>query len=148
MSMADRTASTVWEGNLPKGKGTISLKSEATQDLEVTWASRSEKRSEGKTSPEELIAAAHSSCYSMALSNALSEGGHEPERLEVSSTVSFDMVDGAPTVTESKLTVRGKVPGIDEDDFLAAARDAEQNCPVSRAIKGNVEISLDAKLED
>jgi osmotically inducible protein OsmC len=147
MAMADRTARTVWEGNLPKGKGTVSLKSGATEDLEVTWASRSEKRSEGKTSPEELIAAAHSSCFSMALSNALSEGGHEPERLDVSATVSFDMVDGAPTVTQSVLTVRGKVPGIDEDGFLAAARDAEQNCPVSRAIKGNVEISLDAQLE-
>ena len=147
MSMADRTANTIWEGSLPKGQGTLSLKSGATPDLPVTWASRSEKRSEGKTSPEELIAAAHSSCYSMALSNALSEGGHEPERLDVTATVSFDMVDGAPTVTQSVLTVRGKVPGIDEDDFLAAARDAEQNCPVSRAIKGNVEISLDAQLE-
>jgi lipoyl-dependent peroxiredoxin len=147
MPMAERSASTDWEGDLAHGKGTIKLDSGALDSFEVTWASRTE-RSEGKTSPEELIAAAHSSCYSMALSNTLSEGGHEPERLEVSSTVSFDMVDGAPTVTESKLTVRGKVPGIDEDDFLAAARDAEQNCPVSRAIKGNVEISLDAKLED
>jgi osmotically inducible protein OsmC len=147
MSMADRTANTVWEGNLPKGKGVLTLTSGATGDLPVTWASRSEKRSQGQTSPEELIAAAHSSCFSMALSNGLSEAGHEPERLEVSSTVSFDMVDGAPTVTQSKLTVRGRVPGIDADGFLAAARDAEQNCPVSRAIKGNVEISLDAQLE-
>ena len=72
----------------------------------------------------------------MALSNGLSDAGHEPERLEVTATVSFDMVDGAPTVTESKLTVRGKVPDIDEEAFLEAARDAEQNCPVSRAIKG------------
>ena len=148
MPMAERTANTVWEGNLPKGKGTLSLASGATPDLEVTWASRSEKRSEGKTIPEELIAAAHSSCFSMALSNGLSDAGHEPERLEVTATVSFDMVDGAPTVTESKLTVRGKVPDIDEEAFLEAARDAEQNSPVSRAIKGKVEISLDAQLED
>jgi osmotically inducible protein OsmC len=147
MSMADRTANTVWEGNLPKGKGVLTLNSGATGELPVTWASRSEKRSEGKTSPEELVAAAHSSCFSMALSNILSEGGHEPERLEVTSTVSFDMVDGAPTVTTSKLTVRGRVPGIDDNAFLEAARDAEQNCPISRAIKGNVEISLDARLE-
>jgi lipoyl-dependent peroxiredoxin len=147
MSMADRTANTVWEGNLPKGKGVLTLNSGATGELPVTWASRSEKRSEGKTSPEELVAAAHSSCFSMALSNILSEGGHDPERLEVTSTVSFDMVDGAPTVTTSKLTVRGRVPGIDDNAFLEAARDAEQNCPISRAIKGNVEISLDARLE-
>jgi lipoyl-dependent peroxiredoxin len=147
MSMADRTANTVWEGNLPKGKGVLTLNSGATGELPVTWASRSEKRSEGKTSPEELVAAAHSSCFSMALSNILSEGGHEPERLEVTSTVSFDMVDGAPTVTTSRLTVRGRVPGIDDNAFLEAARDAEQNCPISRAIKGNVEISLDARLE-
>jgi lipoyl-dependent peroxiredoxin len=148
MAMAERTADTVWEGNLPKGKGTIHLNSGATDDLPVTWASRSEKRSEGQTSPEELVAAAHASCFSMALSNALSERGHDPERLEVSSTVSFDMVDGAPTVTSSKLTLRGRVPGIDEDGFLEAARDAEQNCPISRAIKGNVEISLDAQLDE
>jgi osmotically inducible protein OsmC len=147
MSMADRTANTVWEGNLPKGKGVLTLASGATGELPVTWASRSEKRSEGKTSPEELVAAAHASCFSMALSNILSEGGHEPERLEVSSTVSFDMVDDAPTVTTSKLTVRGRVPGIDESGFMEAARDAEQNCPISRAIKGNVEISLDAQLQ-
>ena len=148
MALAERTATTTWEGDLPKGHGTVSVNSGAIGDFPVTWASRSEKRSEGKTSPEELIAAAHSSCFSMALSNGLSDAGHEPERLEVTATVSFDMVDGAPTVTESKLTVRGKVPDIDEEAFLEAARDAEQNCPVSRAIKGNVEISLDAQLED
>jgi osmotically inducible protein OsmC len=147
MAMADRSASTVWEGNLPKGKGVVTLDSGATGELPVTWASRSEKRSQGQTSPEELIAAAHASCFSMALSNILSEGGHEPERLEVSSTVSLDMVDGAPTVTTSKLTVRGRVPGIDPGEFESAARNAEQTCPVSRAITGNVDISLDAQLD-
>jgi osmotically inducible protein OsmC len=147
MAMADRTANTVWEGNLPKGKGVVTLTSGATGELPVTWASRSEKRSQGQTSPEELIAAAHASCFSMALSNILSEGGHEPERLEVSSTVSLDMVEGAPTVTTSKLTVRGRVPGIDAGEFENAAKDAEQNCPVSRALKGNLEISVDAQLE-
>jgi lipoyl-dependent peroxiredoxin len=147
MAMAERTANTVWEGNLPKGKGTLHLNSGATADLPVTWASRSEKRSEGLTSPEELVAAAHSSCFSMALSNILSEGGHDPERLEVSSTVTFDMVDGAPTVTSSKLTVRGRVPGLDEAGFLEAAKGAEEGCPISRAIKGNVEISMDAALD-
>ena len=147
MAMADRTADTVWEGNLPKGKGTVHLNSGATDDLPVTWASRSEKRSEGQTSPEELIAAAHSSCFSMALSNELSEAGHDPERLEVSSTVTLDMVDGAPTVTTSKLTVRGKVPGIDQEEFEKAAQGAGENCPISRAL-GGVDISVDAQLDE
>jgi lipoyl-dependent peroxiredoxin len=148
MSMADRTASTVWEGNLPKGKGVLTLDtSGANGELPVTWVSRSEKRAEGKTSPEELIAAAHSSCFSMALSNGLSEAGHEPERLEVSSTVSFDMVDGGPKVTTSKLTVRGRVPGIDQAEFEKAAQDAGENCPVSGALRGNVEITVDAQLD-
>jgi osmotically inducible protein OsmC len=147
MAMADRTANTVWEGNLPKGKGTLTLNSGATGELPVTWASRSEKRSEGQTSPEELIAAAHASCFSMALSNELSEAGHEPERLEVSSTVTLDMVDGGLKVTTSKITVRGRVPGIDQAEFEKAAQGAGQNCPVSGALRGNVDISVDAQLE-
>lgn len=147
MAMADRTADTVWEGNLPKGKGTVHMNSGATDDLRVTWASRSEKRSEGQTSPEELVAAAHSSCFSMALSNELSEAGHDPERLEVSATVTLDMVDGAPTVTTSKLTVRGKVPGIDREEFEKAAQGAGENCPISRALAG-VDISVDAQLDE
>jgi osmotically inducible protein OsmC len=148
MAMADRSASTVWEGNLPKGKGTLSLdSSQATGELPVSWASRSEKRAEGKTSPEELVAAAHASCFSMALSNELSEAGHEPERLEVTSTVSLDMVDGGLKVTTSKITVRGRVPGIDQAEFEKAAQGAGQNCPVSGALKGNVDISVDAQLE-
>ena len=147
MAMADRTADTVWEGNLPKGKGTVHLNSGATDDLPVTWASRSEKRSEGQTSPEELIAAAHSSCFSMALSNELSEAGHDPEGLDVSATVTLDMVDDAPTVTTSKLTVRGKVPGIDQEEFEKAAQGAGENCPISRAL-GGVDISVDAQLDE
>ena len=147
MAMADRKADTVWEGNLPKGKGTVHLNSGASDDLPVTWASRSEKRSEGQTSPEELIAAAHSSCFSMALSNELSEAGHDPERLDVSATVTLDMVDDAPTVTTSKLTVRGKVPGIDQEEFEKAALGAGENCPISRAL-GGVDISVDAQLDE
>ena len=146
MAMADRTANTVWEGNLPKGNGTLHLNSGATEDLPVTWASRSEKRSQGQTSPEELIAAAHSSCFSMALSNELSEAGHEPERLDVTSVVTLDVVDDAPTVTTSKITVRGTVPGIDQEEFEKAAQGAGKNCPVSRAL-GGVDISVDAQLE-
>ena len=146
MAMADRTASTVWEGDLAHGNGNLSLKSGATGDLPVTWASRTE-RSDGKTSPEELIAAAHASCFSMALSHGLSEAGHEPERLDVSATVTLDLVDGAPKVTTSKLTVRGRVPGIDQSEFEKAAQDAGQNCPISGALKGNLDIQVDAQLE-
>src|SRR3954449_10478537 len=146
MAIADRTANTVWEGGLAKGNGTLSLKSGATDDLSVTWASRTE-RSDGKTSPEELVAAAHASCFAMALSHELGEAGHEPERLEVSSVVTLDEVDGAPTVTTSKLTVRGRVPGIDQDEFEKAAQGAGKNCPISRAL-GGVDISVDAQLED
>jgi osmotically inducible protein OsmC len=146
MAMADRTANTVWEGSLAKGNGTLSLKSGATDDLAVTWASRTE-RSNGKTSPEELVAAAHSSCFSMALSHELSEAGHEPERLDVTSVVTLDLVDDAPTVTTSKITVRGRVPGIDQGEFEKYAQGAGENCPISRAL-GGVDISVDATLED
>ena len=146
MAIADRTANTVWEGGLAKGNGNLSLKSGATDDLQVTWASRTE-RSDGKTSPEELIAAAHASCFAMALSHELGEAGNPPERLDVTSTVTLDEVDGAPTVTTSKLTVRGRVPGIDQDEFEKAAQGAGENCPISRAL-GGVDISVDAKLDD
>ena len=145
MAMAERTANTVWEGDLAHGNGSLSLKSGATPDLPVTWASRTE-RSDGKTSPEELVAAAHASCFSMALSHELTEAGNKPDRLEVSSTVTLDLVDGAPTVTSSKLTVRGKVPGIDQAAFEAAAAGAGKGCPISRAL-GGVDIQVDATLE-
>ena len=144
MATAERTASTTWEGDLPKGRGTVTVKSGAIGDFPVTWASRTE-RSDGKTSPEELIAAAHSSCFSMALSNALSEGGNPPESLDVTSTVTFDFGQGK--VTESRLTVRGRVPGLDEAGFQGAVRAAEQGCPVSNALRGNLEIPVDATLE-
>ena len=145
MAMAERTATTVWEGDLPHGNGTLNGASGALSDLAVTWASRTE-RSEGKTSPEELIAAAHSSCFSMAFSNELSQAGHAPERLEVTATVTLDQRDGAPTVTTSELTVSGRVPGIDQVAFDEAAQTAGKNCPISRALAA-VEISVSATLE-
>ena len=145
MATAERTASTVWEGDLAHGNGTLSLTSGATGDLPVTWASRT-ARSEGKTSPEELIAAAHAACFSMALSHGLSEAGHEPQRLEVSATVTLDV--DAIKVTSSKLTVRGVVPGLDADGFAQAAQGAADGCPVSGALKGNLDISVDAQLDD
>ncbi len=144
MASAERTATTVWEGDLAHGSGTLSLTSGATGDLPVTWASRTE-RSDGKTSPEELIAAAHASCFSMALSHGLAEAGHPPERLEVSATVTLSL-DGGPKVTRSHINVRGTVPGLDADGLVDAAEDAAKNCPVSGALKGNLEITVDAEL--
>jgi lipoyl-dependent peroxiredoxin len=144
MASAERTAKSVWEGDLAHGNGTLSLTSGATGDLPVTWASRTE-RSNGMTSPEELIAAAHASCFSMALSHELAESGHPPDRLEVSSTVTLSM-DAGPKVTSSHLTVRGTVPGIDNDAFQQAAQGAAEGCPVSGALKGNLEITVDAQL--
>jgi lipoyl-dependent peroxiredoxin len=145
MAIAERSATTVWEGNLPKGKGTLNGASGALSDLGVSWASRTE-RSNGQTSPEELIAAAHSSCFSMALSNELSQGGHDPQQLEVTAKVTLDEKDGAPTVTTSELTVTGTVPGIDQAAFEAAAQEAGKNCPISRALAG-VDISVSAALQ-
>ena len=142
----DRTASTVWEGDLQSGKGTVTLESSKVVDpLEVTAPSRFESP-EGRTSPEELIAAAHSSCYSMALSNLLTQDGTPPERLETSATCTIDRVDGAFTITTMALQVRATVPGVDAGAFEQAAGKAKDACPVSKALAGNVEISLDAAL--
>jgi osmotically inducible protein OsmC len=145
MANAERTARTVWEGDLAHGNGTLSLTSGATPDLPVTWASRTE-RSDGKTSPEELIAAAHSSCFSMALSHGLAEGGTTADRLDVSATVTLDTEE--LKIVSSHITVRGVVPGLDADGFAQAAQGAADNCPVSGALKGSLEITVDAQLAD
>jgi osmotically inducible protein OsmC len=143
--MADRTASVSWEGSLIDGSGTIEeVGSGAFGPLPVTWAARSEDASGGKTSPEELIAAAHASCLSMALSNGLAKDGTPPERLDTSAVVTFVPGTG---ITKIALTLRGRVPGLDADGFRAAAEDAKQNCPVSQALAGVPEITLDAQLE-
>ncbi len=144
MPIAERSATTTWDGDLPHGGGTLNGASGALSDLSVTWASRTQ-RSEGKTSPEELIAAAHSSCFSMALANELSSSGHDPEHLEVTAKVTLDQKDGAPTVTTSELTVSGRVPDIDQAQFEQAAQAAAKNCPVSRALAG-IQISVEATL--
>jgi osmotically inducible protein OsmC len=142
---AESTASTSWEGTLAHGSGTTTLASGAAPPLEVSWGARTE-RTAGATSPEELIAAAHASCFAMAFSAGLAGEGATPERLDVSVTVAFDTVDGAPTITSSALTVRGRVDGIDAAGFAAAAEAAITGCPVSRALMGNVEVTLDAEL--
>jgi osmotically inducible protein OsmC len=146
MAMAERTATTSWDGDLAHGNGTVNGNSGALNELAVTWASRTE-RSDGKTSPEELIAAAHSSCFSMALAHGLTEAGNPPDHLDVQATVTLDLVDGAPTITKSELTVTGRVPGLDQMGFTTAATDAGKNCPVSRAL-GAVDISVTATLEE
>jgi len=141
--MADRTASVTWTGSLTDGAGRIdSVGSGAFGPLEVTWASRTED-SDGLTSPEELIAAAHASCYSMALSGALAKAGSPPEKLETSATVTFVPGTG---ITKSAIRVRGTVPGIDEAAFLEAAEGAVEGCPVSKALAALPEITLDAAL--
>jgi osmotically inducible protein OsmC len=144
MPMAERTATSQWEGDLAHGNGVLNGASGALNDLAVTWASRTQL-SDGKTSPEELIAAAHASCFSMALANELTQGGNPPERLDVSAKVTLDQRDGSPTVTTSELTVAGRVPGIDESAFEQAAESARANCPISRAL-GGVEITVSASL--
>jgi len=145
---ATRTATVTWTGALTEGSGTVSAgTSELFTDLPVSWGSRTESPG-GRTSPEELLAAAHASCFSMALSGALARAGTPPDHVHVSATVTFDKVGDTWTVTRSELDVIGTVPGIDEAGFDAAAQDAKDNCPVSRALAGNVELSVSATLED
>jgi osmotically inducible protein OsmC len=142
-----RRASVSWTGNLQSGKGVLrEVTSGAFSAMPVTWASRTES-ADGRTSPEELLAAAHATCYSMALSSDLTKAGFPPESLEVSSEVTADRVDGRWTVISSKLTVRGRVPGVDEEKFSAFAAGAKDGCPISRALKGNVDLSVEARLE-
>jgi osmotically inducible protein OsmC len=144
MAIAERSAECTWNGDLAHGSGTVSGASGALTDLQVTWTARTE-RSDGKTSPEELVAAAHASCFSMALANELAQAGNPPEQLDVSARVTLDRKDEAPTVTTSELTVSGRVPGIDQEAFTKAATDAGRACPISRAL-GGVEISVRATL--
>ena len=141
---AERRAAVTWNGDLMSGSGTIDeVGSGAFGPLDVTWAARSEETSGGKTSPEELIAAAHSSCFSMALAHSLAQAGNPPERLQTSATVTFVPGTG---ITKIALTVRGTVPGLDADGFREAAEDAKKNCPVSQALAAVPEITLDAEL--
>ncbi|MFI1397012.1 OsmC family protein [Streptomyces sp. NPDC020681] len=138
---ATRTAHTVWEGDLLKGSGTVTLDSSGIGSYEVSWPARTEQPN-GKTSPEELIAAAHSSCFSMAFSHGLAGAGTPPTRLETKADVTFQPGEG---ITGIHLTVRGEVPGLDAEGFQAAAEDAKKNCPVSQALTGTT-ITLTAEL--
>jgi lipoyl-dependent peroxiredoxin len=140
---SESNATTVWEGDLASGGGTMSAASGVLPDVEVTWAARTE-RTPGTTSPEEMLAGAHSSCFCMALSAALGKAGNPPERLEASCTVTFIAGEG---VKSSHIAVTGRVPGIDQAAFEEAAQGASEGCPISGALKGNVEITVDATLE-
>jgi lipoyl-dependent peroxiredoxin len=143
---AKRTARAVWEGDLIHGHGTVKGTSGARGEMAVSWAARTEAP-EGKTSPEELLAAAHAACFSMALSGALGRMQKPPQRLSVSATATFDKVGDSWKVTTMELDVTGKVPGISPADFQQAAQAASQGCPISGALKGNVAISVRAQLE-
>jgi lipoyl-dependent peroxiredoxin len=142
---ARRTAEAVWEHDLIHGNGHVKGTSGALPDVPVSWAARTEAPG-GKTSPEELLAAAHAACYSMALSAGLARMQKPPQRLEVSATATFDKVGDAWKVTTMELSVVGNVPGISAADFAAAAKAASEGCPISGALKGNVAISVQARL--
>ena len=140
----ERRAEVTWEGELMSGDGRVErVTSGAFGGLGVSWPSRAEEP-DGKTSPEELIAAAHATCFAMALSHGLAQAGHAPERLRTAATLAFVPGTG---ITRSALEVTGRVPGIDEAAFREAAEQAKENCPVSKALAGNVELSVEARLE-
>jgi lipoyl-dependent peroxiredoxin len=144
---AIRNAEAAWEGDLTSGHGTVSaISSGSFTDLPVSWAARTESP-DGRTSPEELLAAAHAACFEMALSGALARGGTPPERLSVSAAVTFDKTDAGWRVVSSALTVTGRVPGIDADGFRTAAEATRDGCPISQALRGNVALSVEATLE-
>jgi lipoyl-dependent peroxiredoxin len=146
MLKAERRAEMTWEGNLVQGSGQVRVGSGVVEELPMTWASRTE-RPDGKTSPEELIAAAHAGCYAMALALTLTTEGKSPERLQVNAVCVLAEAEGKPKITSMDLEVHGKVPELDAAGFEQAARKAEQLCPVSNALRNNVAIRLTAHLE-
>jgi osmotically inducible protein OsmC len=146
MNSATRKASAVWSGDLINGSGMVTyVTSGAFARLPVSWAART-GASDGKTSPEELLAAAHAACFSMAFSARLAKNGTPATRLDVSATVAFEQGDAGWKVASSALVVKGDVPGIDAATFASLADDAKDGCPISGALKGNVELSVDASL--
>ena len=143
--MPTRTARTAWNGTLQEGSGQVELSSSKVGTYDVSFPKRTAEEAGGTTSPEELIAAAHSSCYAMALSSEIGKAGGTPESLEVTADVTLSQQDGAPTITAIRLTVRGEVDGLDADGFAQAAQAAKVGCPVSKALAA-VDITLDAAL--
>ncbi|GGG20756.1 osmotically inducible protein OsmC [Rhodococcoides trifolii] len=144
--MPTRTARTAWNGTLEKGAGQVELTSSGAATFDVSFPKRAAENADGTTSPEELIAAAHSACYAMQLSAVIAEAGGTPESLDVKADVSLGPDTVGFKLTGIKITVRGEVSGLDADGFAKAAQDAKETCPVSKALTG-VEITLDAALE-
>jgi len=146
MTDINRHAAARWSGSLTEGGGTFTLGTEVLRDAPITWRARTES-GEATTSPEELIAAAHASCYAMALSNTLSQNGHTPERLDVTAEVTASLTSEGLKIVRSELSVRGRVPGLDQAAFEDWAQKGEQGCPVSNALRGSLEITVAATLE-
>ena len=145
---AQSQANAVWTGDLMHGSGRVKPASGAFAELAVSWPARTQRSAETKTtSPEELLASAHASCFAMAFAHGLAQGGHTPEQLAVSATATFDQVGGGFKVTKIALTVHGRVPGMGEAAFRSAAEAAKDGCPISQALKGNVEMSVEATLD-
>ncbi|HEV2713154.1 MAG TPA: OsmC family peroxiredoxin [Gaiellaceae bacterium] len=141
----ERSARATWEGDLMEGSGEVSTASGVIRNAKVTWSARAVEADEN-TSPEELIAAAHATCVSMALANGLAQAGTPAKRLESDATATFDQTDEGFRLTTMDLSIRGEVEGLDEEGFRRAAEEAAENCPVSQALKGNVEVALEASL--
>jgi lipoyl-dependent peroxiredoxin len=141
----ERTANAEWQGDLTGGSGTVSTESGVVRDATIKWSSRAEAADEN-TSPEELIAAAHASCVSMALAHGLAEAGTPAQRIESKATATFDQVGDGFRMTTMRLQIRGQVNGLDEDGFREAAEQAKDNCPVSQALSSDVDVTLDASL--
>ena len=145
MPFARREAEIIWEGPLARGTGTLTSGSGALDELAVTWASRTE-RPDGRTSPEELIAAAHTSCFAMALALVLGENKTPPDRMRVSAGCTLDEVEGAPRITTVELSVQAQVPGLDATELERTVARAAELCPVSNALHGNVEVHVRSEL--
>jgi osmotically inducible protein OsmC len=145
---AVRTATATWNGDLTSGNGTVSAGTSGLfADLPVSWSSRTEAP-DGRTSPEELLAAAHAACFAMALSADLGRAGTPPDHLHVEAEVTFDKLDSGWTVVSSAITVLGAVPNATQESFETVAEGTRDGCPISRALKGNVRLSVDATLEE
>ena len=143
-----QSASATWQGNLNEGSGTVSTAtSDFLRDVPTSWRARTEEPGNGLTSPEELLAAAHASCFSMAFSNQLAKAGLVAERVEVRVDVTADKREEGWTVLSSRITTRAWVPGVDEETFQRCATNAKDGCPISRSLKGNIEMSVQATLE-
>jgi osmotically inducible protein OsmC len=146
--MPTRTARVAWTGTLQEGSGKVELTSSGVGTFDVSFPKRTAENADGTTSPEELIAAAHASCFSMALSNMLAKAGNPPESVHTDATVTLRMVEGAPTITKIDLVTVGRVPGIDQAAFAEHAAAAKAGCPVSKALAAVPEITLEATLAD